>query len=126
MLGGEISTTAKLHPSGRWLTLDVVVAGQSRLSMVLDTGSPVSAISPRARASLAATGSLEASAGPNRYLLRRLTMAARPIPDLEVGVLARLDRLDIVGLLGLDFLGLFQDIHFNVPSLRLTLVPPGS
>jgi len=46
------------------------------------------------------------------------------VPDLLVGVAARLDRMQIVGLLGLDFLGLFEDIHFNLPSLRLRLVPP--
>jgi len=53
----------------------------------------------------------------------QIRIEGHPVPDLIVGIASRLDRLQVVGLLGLDFLGLFEDIHFNLPSLRLQLVP---
>jgi hypothetical protein len=123
MLTGEIDTNAALHPSGRWITIDVGIAAHV-LSMVLDTGAQVSALSPSTRADLERRGLLGLSRRPNLFRLGSLTIEGRAIPDLEVGVAARLDRLQVVGLLGLDFLGLFEDLHFNVPSLRLRLIPP--
>lgn len=123
MLGGEIATECHIHPSGRWITLAVLVRSTETLSMVLDTGSPVSALSLQARAALAARGFLTEGSQPRTWLLRDVSIEARPIPDLEVRVLARLDRLQIVGLLGLDFLRMFEDVHFNVPTLRLRLIP---
>ena len=122
MRGGEISTIAKLHPSGRWITVNVVVAGTRTLSMVLDTGAPVSALSPHTGTILEARGLASPSSDPRVRVLRNLTIAGHSVPDLEVRLLARLDRIQVVGLLGLDFLRLFEDVHFNVPSLRLRLV----
>ena len=123
MLGGEITTDCKIHPSGRWITFAVMVGGAQTLWMVLDTGSPVSALSPRTGAILETRGLLNPRRDSNLYILRDLAISGQSIPDLELRILPRLDRLQVVGLLGLDFLRVFDDIHFNVPSLRLRLVP---
>ena len=87
--------------------------------MVLDTGAPITSLSRAASDQPAGLGLLRFTSQPNFYFLTQTAIEGRP-----VGVAARLDRLQIVGLLGLDFLSLFEDIHFNLPSMTLRLVPP--
>lgn len=123
MLGGDITTEGRFHTSGRWITFPLGIAGIETLWMVLDTGSPLSAVSPTIRDYLERQGLLRQSGRGNLYLLGRLTMAGHQVPDLEIGVVVRLERLQIEGVLGLDFLANYEDIHFNVPTLRLTLSP---
>lgn len=101
---GEIVIQAALHQSGRWVTIPLTVEDTYWLWAVLDTGSPVSAVSPRTAAALIAGGFLLDLPRPNRYLLASLSVEAQPLPDLEVGVIRRLDRLDVTALLGLNFL----------------------
>lgn len=120
---GEIVVQARRHSSGRWITLPLLVGGVRALSAVLDTGSPVSAISPRTEAALLESGLLQPGAEPNRYRLADLSASNQPLPALEVGVVRRLDPLDIDGLLGLDFLMQFEHIHFHTRSLELVLEP---
>ncbi len=126
MLGGEISTEGRIHGSGRWVTFPLLVGGTQVLWMVLDTGAPVSALNPRIKDELEHRSLLSPSPRPNLYRLRDLEFGGKQVADMEVGVVRRLERLDIEGVLGLDFLSNFQDIHFNLPSLRLRLVPPAS
>jgi hypothetical protein len=125
MHGGEVSTVGRLHPSGRWVSFRLQVAEFESLWMVLDTGAPLSALSPGVALDLTRRGLLLSSGRPNLHRLTDLSIGGQRVADLEVGVVRRLERLQIEGLLGLDFLGLFEDIHFNVPSLHLRLVPPG-
>lgn len=120
---GELVVQARLHRSGRWVTIRLTVGGARELEAVLDTGSPISAISPGVHARLTEGGLLQAAARPNRYRLAPLTVAGQPLPDLEVGIIRRLDRLEVDGLLGLDFLTQFAHIHFDPAALRLRLVP---
>lgn len=135
MPGGEVSVVTALHPTGLWITVPVTVGGRVTLLMVLDPGSPISAISPAAEQTLRNHGLLEPRAGEaSPHLLTNLTIEGQPLPDLQVRVLSRLARLarwnvrgaplEVDGLLGLDFLGKFVDVHFNVPTMRLRLIDP--
>ena len=124
MHGGEIAVQAALHPSGNWITLPLTVGGLLHLDMVLDTGSPVSVISPKARDDLLGRQLLDPSTEGIRYRLAQLSVHEQPLPPLMVRVLPRLTRLQVDGLLGLDFLRLFEHVHFHVPTLQLVLELP--
>jgi hypothetical protein len=117
----QIDIQAEIHPAGRWVTIPIVVDGSYALSPVLDTGSPVSAISPRIQQELENRRLLGPSAIPRRYLLSEIAAQSQSLPDLDVAVLPRLDRIGVDGLLGLDFLTQFESIHFHTRSLRLVL-----
>lgn len=120
---GELVVQAALHQSGRWITIPLTVAHDYRLWAVLDTGAPVSAVSPRIAAALMAQGFLRESTRPNRYLLTPVAIEGQRLPDLEVGVIRRLDRLEVTAPLGLSFLMQVAHIHFDTAALRLRLVP---
>src|SRR6476646_9599905 len=59
---------------------------------------------------LAAAGRLEA-AGQDAYVLRNPAVEGQTIPNLTVRVRRRVTRVGADGVLGLDFLGQFDDIH---------------
>jgi len=109
-----------LHSRGWWVMVPVEVAGTVTVELVLDTGSLLSGISEATREMLA-TGGLLSEAGERRFLLRNLTIQGQPAPDLVVRVSRRVAQAGARGVLGLDFLGKFTDIHFHIPSMRLTL-----
>lgn len=67
-------------------------------------------------------GLLPATARPDRYQLASLSTSGQQLPDLEIGVLRRLDRMGIEMLLGLNFLWQFDEIHFDTRTFILTLV----
>jgi hypothetical protein len=118
--GGDLVVQTILHPRGWWVMVPIEVAGAVTLELVLDTGSLLSGISEPTREMLAARGLLS-QAGERRFLLRDLTIQGQPAPDLVVRVSRRVTQAGARGVLGLDFLGKFRDIHFHVPSMRLTL-----
>jgi hypothetical protein len=120
---GEIAIQTEVHPSGRWITIPLIIGESHDISAVLDTGAPVSAISPRVEHRLLSSGLLGASALPRRYRLRNITADRQPLPDLDIAVIRRLDRLGVDGLLGLDFLTHFERVHFHTRSLLLVLEP---
>ncbi len=91
--------------------------------MVLDIGSPFSSIGESTREQLERNGLLEET-GERRYMLRGVVIQGQPIADLEVRLSRRVTQVRAMGVLGLDFLGRFTDIHFHVPSMRLTLTYP--
>ena len=121
MRTGEIGIQAKLHSSGLWITVPLEVVGFGELTMVFDSGSPMSAISPEIRARLGGRGVVGETAKPSTYRLTGLTAEGQSLPDLDVRVMPRLTRLQINGLIGLNYLGIFESICFDVPTLRLTL-----
>jgi hypothetical protein len=116
----DVCFRLQLEPKTWWLTVPLHLAGQFTLDMVLDTGSPLSGISYLTRDVLARQDLL-VPVGPRRYLLRDLTIENQPIPDLVVRLSQRASAVGIDGMLGLDFLNRFSDIHLNVPTLWLTL-----
>ena len=82
--------------------------------MVLDTGSPLSSVSEPTHRRLAGAGSVRHIVG-RRFALTRPLLDGQPVDDLEVRISTRVTRVGADGVLGLDFLGRFTDIHFHVP-----------
>jgi hypothetical protein len=118
--GGDLVIQTALHPRGWWVMVPVEVAGLVTVELVLDTGSLLSGISEPTREMLASRGLLS-PAGERRFLLRNLSIQGQALPDVIVRVSRRVTQTGARGVLGLDFLGQFTDIHFHVPSMRLTL-----
>ena len=98
--------------------------------MVLDSGSPVSVISPESSHELRIHGLLRQANEPRYYQLSRLTAeeaVGKPaLPDLKVRILPRLTRLAIDGLLGLDFFRAFELTCFRISTSQLLLEYPSS
>jgi hypothetical protein len=88
--------------------------------MVLDTGSPFSSTSDTTRDRLVEAGIMPASEG-RRFVLGDVRIGGQRIDDLVVRPSRRVTDVGAEGVLGLDFLGRFTDIHFHVPTMRLTL-----
>jgi hypothetical protein len=105
------------------LLVPLSVGGQVTLDMVLDTGSFPSSISRTAYDVLVGEGIVDATERDS-YVLKALTIESQPISDLPVRISQRATDLKIDGILGLSFLGNYTDVHFHVPSLRLTLTNP--
>ena len=121
MPGGELSVPIVLHPSGRWIGIFVTVGNTYDLLMVVDSGSPVSVISPAAQQELMAAGLLPAANDTRWFQLRSLAAQGQTLPDMSVRILPRLTRLQIDGLIGLDYLRRFTRVCFHVNERRLTL-----
>ena len=122
MPGGELSVRTYPHPSGLWITMPLTVGRVKSLAMVIDSGSPVSAISPEIADELRQFELLAPAEAPRyEYRLTALTVDGQPLPDLEVRILPRLTRLGIAGLVGLDFLSQFLAVHFYVLRRELVL-----
>ena len=117
--GRELSIQTRLHPRLWWILIPVSVGGQA-FDMVLDSGSPLSTVSAETYRRLADAGSIR-HIGGRRFALTRPLLNGQPLLDFEVRISRRVTRVGADGVLGLDFLGRFTDIHFHVPSLRLTL-----
>lgn len=122
MPGDDLSIQARLHRSGLWIVVPITIGPLPDLAMVLDSGSPVSAISPETAAALSTLGLLAPAQRPRyQHRLTSLTVQGQQLPDLEVRILSRLSRLQVVGLLGLDFLSQFKAVHYYVETRRLIL-----
>jgi len=124
MPGGDVAVQTELHESGNWIVVPVAVREAVDLLMVLDTGSPVSVISPLVLDDLLARRLVHPEVSSNRYLLTGLSVQGQSLPDLLVRVLPRLARIQVDGLLGLDFLRSFKAVHFHVDTFRLVLEDP--
>ena len=51
-------------------------------------------------------------------------MQGQALPDLRVRISQRVTEAGVQGVLGITFLGLFEEVHFHVTTLRLTLTAP--
>ncbi len=122
MRGGSrgLSVRLRLDPRSLWLLIPLEVGGRVALYMVLDTGSFVTSISRTAHEVLVREGLVDA-AERRSYLLREVAIEGQPVSDLTVRISQRATDLKIDGILGLSFLARYTDVHFHVPSLRLTL-----
>ena len=91
-----------------------------RIEFVLNSGYLASALNLRSRTVLTAMGLLRPI--DERFsVLTDLTTAGQSLPDLAIHASRALELIDVEGMLGLDFLQQFTDIHFNAPSGRLIL-----
>jgi hypothetical protein len=127
MQGGELRIPADLHSSGHWMGIWVSIANTYTILMVLDTGSPVSAVSRAIATDLQDRSLLTPTNDPRLFGLADLTAEELsdkpPLPDVTVCVLPRLTALGIAGLLGLDFFRQFDRICFDFPTSTLILLP---
>ncbi len=95
------------------------VSGKVRLYLALNPGVIRSSITTNARETLIQEELLSPVAQRN-FVLSDVESQGQRLPPLQVRV-SRFRYGDIDGLLGLDFLQQFTDIHFHVPTYRLTL-----
>jgi hypothetical protein len=131
---GEIAVQARLHPStSSWVTIPIVLSGLYSLSMVLDTGAPASAISPETATELQRFNLLTSPSSPpyHHRLTAITTPEGHPLPAFDVVVLPRLARMkaagiEVVGLLGLNFLNQFSSVCYYVDTRTLVLQPRAS
>jgi hypothetical protein len=127
MRGGEqLSIPVHRHPSERWIGIYVTIASSQTIFMVLDTGSPQSTISSGVAHDLHRRNLLVPADDHSSYHLTNLTAPPHSLPDLTVRVFPRLARLQIDGLLGLDFFNHFELTCFRVSSMQLLLEYPAS
>jgi len=119
--GAEISVVASIPR--QWVVVPVDIAGRITLYMVVDTGSPLSAISAGMMIVLTEMRFLD-RIRDRLYLLRRISIAGQTLPDLEVHLSSRATRLGIQGILGLNFLQQFTEVRFRTADLLLMLVDP--
>jgi hypothetical protein len=119
----QIVIVPVLDPRTLWLTVQLHIRGDAGPRMILDIAAPFSGISEPVRDVLAERGLLGAIRG-RHYLLRDLTIQGQPVPNLAVGLSPRATQLGADGVLGLNFFGLFTELHCHVPSLRITLSRP--
>lgn len=122
MSGDELVVPLRLHPRRFWLLLTIPLRGATDLQFVLDSGSPVSVIKQAVADELASLGRLTALGG-GRYLLRQVSIAGTILPDLELRAGGPAERIEVDGLVGLDYLYQFRRVCVDVPSLRLILTP---
>ena len=106
----------------------VDVGSVATIFMVLDTGSPVSALSPAIGQHLHAHGLLYPGGATGYLRLAPLTASRAtgrpPLPDISMRILHRLGRLQIDGLLGLDFFRQFERVCFQFSGMQLELTYP--
>ena len=129
MTSGEFVIQAALHSNAAsWVLLPITLNGLHSLSTVLDTRAPVSAISPDTAAELRGLGLLKEPVKPRYHhrLEEITTTQGHHLPALDIVVLPRLARMkavgiDVMGLLGLDFLNLFASVCYYVDAHRLVL-----
>jgi len=101
----------------------LVVADASEIEMVVNFGVPRSSISAAARHDLIMR-ELVPPRTERSYVLTDVTADGQPLPPLQVRVSGALGLIGAGGILGLDFFAQYEDIHFHVPTFRLTLNSP--
>ena len=118
----EIVIEVTPHPRYGWLMVPVQIPGDAVLDMALNPGVPRSSIGATVQHDLMMRELLP-PVNQREYVLADAAIQGQRIPPLTVRVSrVRLPGAD--GIIGLDFLAQFTDIHFHVPSFRLTLSNP--
>lgn len=119
---GELSIVTSLHGRRLWLLIPIEV-GDEVFHMVLDTGSPFSAISEPMRETLEAGGHIEPTGSRSpTYRLRGVRIQGHDVGDIEVRLSRRVTQVGADGILGLlDFLGRYEEVCFYRDSMTLTL-----
>lgn len=107
------------HPRYGWITLPLAVGNLLTLTMVVSAFSPLSYLEQSAGDTLVALA-LARRVNDRECVLRDISIQGQQVPDLDVRTRAT-GPPGANGVLGLDFLRQFTDIHFHVPTLVLTL-----
>ena len=115
----SISVETESHTLG-FIVVRFTVGALYPLPLVLNTGFVMTCLTPGARDGLAAFGHLR-DTGERFPVLHDLSLSGRPLPPLPVRVNAAVARISPEGMLGLNFLGRFREIHFDTGTRRLTL-----
>lgn len=103
--------------------IPIQVEGKLTLEMAVNPGVPRSSISSAARHELIMHEFVPPTI-ERAYVLPDVRVQGQPLPPLRVRVSGVLRQTRTDGILGLDFLGQYEDIHFHVPTFRLTLNGP--
>ena len=90
---------------------------------MLNTGRPLSVISPNTERSLSALGLVE-QLGDRQYRLPGLHVNGDRLPDLIVRASAGPALLGVDGMLGWDYLEQFTEVRIAPGTLRITLITP--
>lgn len=119
----RIEIQASQHPRYGWVMVRILVDGRLDINMVANFGIPRSSTSATTRRDLIME-ELVPPRNERSYTLTGLTVDRQLLPPLSVRVSGTLGPIGAGGILGLDFFGQYEDIHFHVPSFRLTLNGP--
>lgn len=115
----EIVIDTWQHPRFGWVMIPVEVSAGVVLDLAFNPGIPASSMTVRTQQWL-----IEKEVLPpieqRWYVLRDAMVQQQPLPPFQVRV-SRINRPGADGILGLDFMRQFTDIHFHVPTFRLTL-----
>lgn len=117
--GGSISVDIVTHPLGLIL-IPFKVGSLYGLNLILNTGFPISCLTPGVRDTLAALGHVRPLTG-RMFRLGDLRLEGHALPDLDVRVNAGVARLGADGVVGLNFFDQFHEVCFDVETRRLTL-----
>jgi hypothetical protein len=118
----NLSIQGTLDTRTFWIIIPLIVGDRS-IRMVLDSGSPMSAVSQSTLDKLFADGLVDPADGPT-YVLPSPTIQGQVVPDLRVRLSRHVTRAGADGVLGLNFFGQFTEVHCHVPTLRFTLTGP--
>ena len=115
----SISVDTESHPVG-FIVVRFTVGAIYPLRLVLNTGFVMTCLTLSARDNLTAFGHLR-DTGERFPVLHDLSLGGRPLAPLPVRVNAAVARIAPEGMLGLNFLRQFREIHFDTETGRLTL-----
>jgi hypothetical protein len=119
----RIEIQTRQHPRYGWVMARFTVGASYEIAMVINLGVPRSSISTATRQELIMK-ELVPPRAERGYTLTDLTVHGQPLPPLQVRVSGALGLIGAGGIIDLDFFGQYEDIHFHVPTLRLTLSGP--
>lgn len=123
MSGDELVLPLRLHERNWWLLLDAFVPGLGPLTLVLDSGCGLSAMKEAVLADLV-TLQRASRISAARYRVQQLSVAGVVIPDIVVRAGGPTERVDVDGIMGLDYLYQFQRVCVDTRTLQLTLTLP--
>ncbi|HVX30183.1 MAG TPA: hypothetical protein VHA53_06855 [Nitrolancea sp.] len=116
----DLSFTLGVDRRHGWLLIPLQIEQDPVISMVLDTGSARSAISHSMFEKLNSLRRLTPY-GTGRYVIQGLGVQGQRFPDLYVSVRSRVTEVGADGIVGLDVLSQFREIHFERETMTLSL-----
>jgi hypothetical protein len=123
---GRLSLQVEFHRRFWWPQVPLEINGVVTYNMVIDSGTGFSCIGESMRDLLLKKGltKLEGQdkSGNDIYLLTNLKIQGQSIPDLRMRFSSRVTEVGAYGLLGIDFLYKFKEIHFYRQSRQLILI----